>query len=178
MYSFWGRVREDKDKIRKDINLSSMILIKMIMSRYGTLGRPLPKFPLSAQWITVRGHKMIGELVAHPGTPMLNICCFSDAIISVLIKSSASIFLSIFPILFLSQFHIWPPLPSSIFAPVVHGPLAPAYFWAGLSVKARERPVGEQRGVYDESFDAHTASLSCNFSFYFSHCLRPKIMYL
>ena len=111
---------------------------------------------------------------AHPDTPMPNICCFSNVIISIVIKSIASIFLSISPILFLSQFHIRPPLPSSIFAPIVHGPLAPAYFWAGLSVKARERPVGEQRGAYDESFDAHIASLSCNFYFYFSIVLVPK----
>ena len=63
----------------------------------------------------------------HPGTPMPNICHFSDTIISILIKSITSIFLNIFLILFLSQFHIRPP-PSSTFAPVVHGPLAPAYF--------------------------------------------------
>ena len=39
---------------------------------------------------------------SHPGTPMPNICHFSDATISILIKSIASIFLNIFPILFLS----------------------------------------------------------------------------
>ena len=37
-----------------------------------------------------------------------------------------------------------------------------------------ERPVGEQRSVYDKSFDVHIASLSCNFFLYFFHCLRPK----
>ena len=114
----------------------------------------------------------------HPDTPMPNIYCFLDAIISIRIKSIASIFLSIFPILFLSQFYIRPPpFPSSIFAPVVHGPLVPAYLWAELSVKAQERLVGEQRGAYDEGFDAHIASLSCNF-FFFSHCLSPKTMYM
>ena len=64
---------------------------------------------------------------AHPDTPMPNICCFLDAIISIHIESITSIFLGIFPILFLSQFYIRPPFPSSIFAPVIHGPLAPAY---------------------------------------------------
>ena len=48
---------------------------------------------------------------AHPDTPMPNICCFSNMIISILIKSIASIFLGIFPILFLSQFYIRPPPP-------------------------------------------------------------------
>ena len=38
----------------------------------------------------------------HPGTPMPNICHFSDATISILIKSITSIYLNIFPILFLS----------------------------------------------------------------------------
>ena len=96
---------------------------------------------------------------AHADTSMPNICYFLDSIISIRIKSIISNFLGIFPILFPSQFYIRPLSPTSIFAPVVHSPLAPAYLWAEHSVKARERPMGEQRGVYDEDFDAHIASL-------------------
>ena len=64
---------------------------------------------------------------AHPNTPMPNICCFSNVIISILIKSIASIFLGIFLFYFFHNSIFDPPLPSSIFAPVVHGPLAPTY---------------------------------------------------
>ena len=64
---------------------------------------------------------------AHPDKSMPNICHFLNTIITIHIKSIISNFLGIFPILFPSQLHIRPLSPTSKFAPVVHGPLAPAY---------------------------------------------------